>query len=314
MQLDAAITQYIVYRQALGERFHVNANILKSFCRAVGGETPIIEIPSDHVNEFLNGTGPITASWHVRYNALLGFYNYALSHGLVANSPLPTVKPKRPQSFVPYIYTHEELRRLLAATSSYQKNRGHLEPYMVRMVLLLLYGAGLRISEALSLKMVDVDLRQAVLTIRDSKFFTSRLVPLGTSLNEQLLQYAAHRQQAEHAQDDTALFFLKRNGKGVSVWNMDDAFERIRLVAGINRTDGGRYQPRLHDLRHSFAVHRLTSWYQEGKDVQRLLPHLSVYLGHRHLAATSVYLTMTPELLDQASQRFEHYALEGGLL
>jgi integrase/recombinase XerD len=312
MRLDSAITQYITYRKALGERFHVNVNILKSFCRAVGGETPITDISSVHVNEFLNGTGPVTASWHVRYNALLGFYNYALSHDLVGNSPLPTVKPKRPHPFVPYIYTHEELRRLLAATSIYQKNRGHLEPYMVRMLLLLLYGAGLRISEALSLKLVDVDLGQAVLTIRDSKFFTSRLVPLGTSLNEQLRQYAVHRQQAGHAQGDTALFFVKRNGRGVSVWNMADAFQRIRLVAGINRTDGARYQPRIHDLRHTFAVHRLTSWYREGKDVQRLLPHLSVYLGHRHLAATSVYLTMTPELLEQASQRFEHYALKGG--
>jgi integrase/recombinase XerD len=314
MRLDAAITQYIAYRKTLGECFHVNANILKSFYRGVGGETPIIDISSDHVDRFLYGTGPVTASWHVRYNALFGFYNYALSHDLVANSPLPIIKPKRPQPFVPYIYTQEELRRLLAATSSYQRNRGLLEPNMVRVVLLLLYGAGLRISEALSLKLADVDLGQRVLTIRDSKFFTSRLVPLGTSLNEQLLQYAAHRQQAGHAQDDTAPFFLKRNGKGVSVSNMAYAFQRIRVVAGIKRTDGARYQPRIHDLRHTFTVHRLTSWYREGKDVQRLLPQLSVYLGHRHLAATSVYLTMTPELLEQASQRFEHYALEGGLL
>jgi len=67
----------------------------------------------------------------------------------------------------------------------------------------------------------------------------------------------------------------------------------------------------LDFFRHSFAVHRLTSWYQEGKDVQRLLPQLSTYLGHRYLAATSVYLTMTPELLTLAAQRFEHYALKG---
>ena len=79
------------------------------------------------------------------------------------------------------------------------------------------------------------------------------------------------------------------------------AFQHIRLVAGINRTDGGRYQPRIHDLRHTFAVHRLTSWYQRARTCRDFLPHLSVYLGHRYLAATSVDLTMTPELLDQAS-------------
>ncbi len=313
MQLEVAVSKYTAYRKALGERFHVNAQILKSFCRSVGGEVPIREISSEQVDQFLNGTGPITASWHVRYNALLGFYNYALSHDVVANSPLPTVKPKRPQPFVPYIYKREELGRLLAAALTYRKNRGQLEPHMVRTLLLLLYGAGLRLNEALSLRLVDVDLGQAVLTIRDSKFFTSRLVPIGVSLNESLRQYVARRLQAGHAQGDTEPFFVKRNGGRVSINSVEHAFQRIRLAAGVNRTDGARYQPRLHDLRHSFAVHRLISWYREGKDVQRLLPHLSVYLGHRHLAATSVYLTMTPELLEQASQRFEHYALEGGL-
>ena len=80
--------------------------------------------------------------------------------------------------------------------------------------------------------------------------------------------------------------------------------------ANIQRTDGALEKPRLHDLRHSFAVHRLTSWYQQGADVQRLLQHLSVYLGHVHIRHTQVYLSMTPELLHQASQRFEGYAAE----
>jgi integrase/recombinase XerD len=313
MRLHDMITNYTAYRRALGERFHTNAQALKSFCRAIGGETELTDILPEQVNNFLNGTGPITASWHVRYDALNGFYRYALSRGLVGNSSLPTIKPRRPQPFVPYIYTHEELHRLLAAALTYQKHRGHLEPLMVKTLLILLYGSGLRLSEALSLRLADVDLGQAVLTIRDSKFFTSRLVPIGAPLNEKLRQYLAHRQQAGHAQFGDAPFFVKRNGQRVDAWNIEEAFRSIRQVAGINRTDGARYQPRLHDLRHTFAVHRLTSWYQEGKDVQRLLPMLSVYLGHRYLASTSVYLTMIPELLAQASQRFEHYALKGGL-
>lgn len=313
MRLDVVITNYTAYRRSLGERFHSNAQILKSFCRAIGGETDVTDILPEQVSRFLDGKGPITVYWHLKYDALLGFYRYALSRGLVGNSPLPTVKPKRPQPFVPYIYTEEELRRLLAAALTYQKNPGHLEPEMVKTMLLLLYGAGLRRSEALSLRLVDVDLGQAVLTIRDSKFFTSRLVPIGASLNEKLRQYLVHRQQAGHSQVDDAPFFVKRNGQRVNKWNIEQAFQSIRQVAGINRTDGARYQPRLHDLRHSSAVHRLIAWYREGKDVQRLLPQLSVYMGHRHLASTSVYLSMTPELLAEASQRFEHYALHGGL-
>ena len=88
------------------------------------------------------------------------------------------------------------------------------------------------------------------------------------------------------------------------------AFKRLREHAGVRRTDGSRYQPRLHDLRHSFAVHRLTVWYRQGADVQRLVYHLAVYLGHDRLAHTQVYLTMIPELLQQAGTRFERYACQ----
>ncbi len=91
---------------------------------------------------------------------------------------------------------------------------------------------------------------------------------------------------------------------------VENAFVRIRQKAEIKRTDNARYQPRLHDLRHTFAVHRLMSWYQENADVQQLLPILSVYMGHTYLAATSIYLTMTNDLLQEAGKRFEKYARE----
>jgi len=312
MRLDTVITNYIAYRRALGERFITEANRLKSFCHAIGGETELSDILPEQVNSFIRGTGPITLTWHAKYDALAGLYHYALSRGLATASPLPTIKPPRVTSFVPYIYTHEELRRLLAAALTYQTRRRFIDPYMVQTLLLLVYGAALRISEALSLRLADVDLKQAVLTIRDSKFFTSRLVPIGSLLNERLQQYAALRHQTGAAQTDDAPFFVKNNGQGVTTDNVEHVFPLIRRKAGISRTDGGRLQPRVHDLRHTFAVHRLTSWYREGKDVQKLLPHLSVFLGHRHLAYTSVYLTMTPELLTQASKRFEQYALKGG--
>jgi integrase len=86
------------------------------------------------------------------------------------------------------------------------------------------------------------------------------------------------------------------------------AFKQIRRHADLHCEGGPRRQPRLHDLRHTSAVHRLTTWYREGRDVQKLLPQLSVYMGHARLAATQVYLTMTPELLHEASLRFERYA------
>lgn len=313
MRLDVAIANYTAYRRALGERFKTQADWLRSFCRTIGGEKEVSDILPEQVNTFINGTGPVTLTWHSKYDALAGFFHYALSRGLATASPLPTIKPPRIVSFVPYIYTHDELRRLLSAASTYQTRRTFMDPYMMQTLLMLLYGAGLRISEALSLRLADVNLEEAVLTIRDSKFFTSRMVPIGSLLNKKLQQYAALRHQGGAAQTTDAPFFVKYNGQGVSKHNVEYAFPLIRRKAGISRTDGGRFQPRMHDLRHTFAVHRLTSWYREGKDVQKLLPQLSVYLGHRHLANTSVYLTMTAELLTQASERFERYALKGDI-
>jgi site-specific recombinase XerD len=177
------------------------------------------------------------------------------------------------------------------------------------MLILLLYGAGLRISEALSLRLTNVDLTAGLLTIRESKFYKTRLVPMGPDLADAVGQYVAQRAKAHPTQLDGELF-LTRTGTPVVRHTAENVFSRLRVRAGVLRHDGGRYQPRLHDLRHAFAVHRLVSWYRQGADVQRLLPQLATYLGHVHIAATQRYLTLTPELLHEASQRFERYARE----
>jgi integrase len=110
----------------------------------------------------------------------------------------------------------------------------------------------------------------------------------------------------------TTPFLATYDGRPVTHLTAELAFKRIRYEAGVKRTDGFYYQPRLHDFRHTFAVRRLVTWYREGKNVQRLLPHLATYLGHVSIRETSRYLTMTKELLDEASHRFELYASPGG--
>ncbi|MFH1259809.1 MAG: tyrosine-type recombinase/integrase [Elusimicrobiota bacterium] len=310
MNLFKAVTNYVAYHKTLGELFLTNERILKHFVRTVGQKANLSDVKPKQVNKFLRGTGAVTATWHVKHQALRGFYCYLISRGYIKISPLPLVVPKRPPPFLPYIYSRQELRSLLDASFTYQKNRGRLEPYMVRILLLLLYGAGLRIKETVSLTLADVDIDQALLTIRETKFHKTRLVPLGRQLNQALTQYAAKRKSDGYSQDPQSYFFIGRNGKSVNQFTMEQAFQRIREQANVRRTDGATYQPRLHDLRHTFAVHRLTTWYKQGADVQKLLPILSVYLGHHQLAATSVYLTMTPTLLHQANLRFENYALK----
>lgn len=108
--------------------------------------------------------------------------------------------------------------------------------------------------------------------------------------------------------NNEAFFFGTKGNKRLKRSAIDVIFQKIRQKAGIKRNDSARYQPRLHDLRHTFAVHRLVQWYKEGADVQKMLPLLSVYMGHTHIASTSVYLTMTGELLQEAGKLFEQYA------
>ena len=175
---------------------------------------------------------------------------------------------------------------------------------------MLLYATGLRISEALNLNLDDVDLNDRVLYVRRSKFYKTRLVPIGTDLTQVLREYAQRRHKRSRLDPD-APFLLTSRGERVLRAGAEQAFRWMRSQAEVRRQDqdGGRYQPRLHDLRHTAAVTRLVSWYREGVDVQRLLPQLATYLGHVHISGTQCYLSMTPELLQQASGRFEQFFL-----
>jgi len=308
MNVQDLVTQYLIYRRALGGRFNTTENVLRSFGRAIGSQIPVNGIRSKIVADFLSGTGPITRTWHFKYRALKGLFQFAVSRGHMTKVPLPTELPKSPSAFVPYIYSHDELRRLLMAISSCQRLPGRLEPPTLRAILFVLYGAGLRRGEALGLSVADVNLVNSILTIRDTKFFKSRLVPIGPDLTKVLSDYVRWRNDTHPAADAQSNFFIGRQGRKIHRWTLQDAFEQLREYAGVRRADGGRYQPRLHDLRHTFAVHRLTAWYRQGADVQRLIYHLSIYLGHARLSHTQVYLTMTPELLQRAGNLFEQYA------
>jgi len=309
MKLRNAISRYVAYKQAIGMVFETEATILNSFMKKVGPKVPLAKINSDSAIRYLNGRGSVTLFWHRKHDALSGLWRFAIQHGWTDRSPLPIRRPKKPIPFVPYIYSREELKRLLDGTSTYQQKWCKLEPITLRAILLLLYGAGLRISEPLRLSCADVDLAEGVLSVRFTKFYKSRRIALNGQLLPVLTEYDRGRRQLGLRRDGRDPFFTYKSGSTVRRFVVEDAFLRLRKHVGITRQNA-RYQPRLHDLRHSFAVHRLTAWYRTGADVQRLLPALSTHLGHISLSCTQRYLTMTPELLAEAALRFANYAGE----
>lgn len=304
--------EYVTFKQSIGMRFRAESVILSAFCRAMG-DIDIAQVSPCSVDNYLAGTGLLTVFWHRKFEALSGFYRYAISRGYTSLSPLPTIIPKRPATFKPYIYTNDEYRRLLDMTRILDKSRRCLvQTGTFRALLLLLYGTGLRISEALTLTLSDVDLPKSLLTIRNTKFFKTRWVPVGPQLSVELTAYSKMRQRIPRPARNESAFFASFQGRALKRGTMEKIFRRLCEQAGVRRIDGGRFQPRLHDIRHTFALNRLISWYRDGKDVQYLLPCLSTYLGHVNVAATQQYLIMTPELLHEASLRFQHYAFEGG--
>jgi site-specific recombinase XerD len=308
MNINDLVTRYIAFRKTLGERCNAAEETLRSFCRAVGPRKPVSQIRVKTTAAFLTGTGPLTGTWHKKYSVLKGLFRFAVSRGYLDNAPLPTQVPKCPPALGPYIYSRAEIRRLLDAIPLLQHPCAQIESQTIRAMVLLMYGAGLRRGEALRLSVADVDLTKSLLTIRDTKFFKSRLIPIGRQLTVVLSDYIRWRAAIHSSASAETHFFISRHGKAIRKRTLGTTFQRLLEHVDLRHTDGSHRPPRLHGLRHAFAVHRLTEWYRQGADVQRLVHHLSVYLGHAHLAHTQVYLTMTPELLQQANTLFERYA------
>jgi integrase/recombinase XerD len=307
MRLRDLVEGYIDYKRSLGRRFVSDAAVLRSFCRTLG-DIAVAEVRPELVLAFIAGSGPVTTRWGLKFCILRGFYRYAQERGFVPISPLPSHAPKLPPPLTPYIYSVEELKRLVAATDMLQTPQSPLRAPTMRSLLLLLYCTGMRIGEALSLTLQDVDLAERLLTVRDAKCFKTRLVPIGPRLTGILADYLSRRRQLPLPLAEASAFFATRTGIRLDYRVVNKLFGRLRQAARIQREPTARYQPRIHDIRHTAAVHRVIAWHRAGANVQQLLPHLATYLGHVDIRSTQSYLSMTPELLHAASLRFERYA------
>lgn len=207
----------------------------------------------------------------------------------------------------PYIYSPDEVRRLLDSARTYPSPRAPLRPIGLRTMLVLAYCAGLRVGELARLNLGDVALQSGTITIRETKFFKSRILPLSDSALSVLRQYLEARRDADAPQNpDAGLFWHDQGGSRYSAQTIARGLVGILRRAGI-KPPRGKTGPRVHDLRHSFVVNRILEWYRAGINPQGKLPFLATYLGHRDIHSTLVYITVTQDLLQQASERFRAF-------
>ncbi len=238
-------------------------------------------------------------TWSNRVVVIRKLADYMQVRDMEAYGP-PAVIHNKPSDFTPHIYTVSELKRIfeqadLVPSCPNCPNRGSVASLLFRM----LYGCGLRISEALSLTMADVDLDSGVLVVRNSKFGKSRYVPMSHTLTERCKQYAALTRSTASLD---APFFPAPDGGHYSHRGIYATFRYILENAGIPHTGRG---PRIHDLRHTFSVHCLRKWVLDGKDINAALPILSAYLGHKGLNATQGYLRLTADMYPEIMRTME---------
>jgi integrase/recombinase XerD len=301
--LRTQLDRYLALKDALGQERRRVERTLRSFLEFVDQQSSKRDISAQLVLDWVCSTQCGPAGQRLRLSRVRRFLQYLKVEWPETESPGFNLiaGPTRPN---PYIYSQEEIRRLIN-TAELLRPSGSLRPYTHAALIGLLASSGLRMGEALRLRDADVCLDQnpAVITVRESKFKKSRIVPVHPTTGAKLHDYRQRRGRSEW-------FFMDNRRKPLHPSLVREAFAWIRKKAGIAATGGRR--PTLHALRHTFAVNRLLGWHQEGVNVHSRLPHLSVYLGHVKPEYTYWYLTATPELLRQAGDVFERYA-EGGL-
>jgi integrase/recombinase XerD len=211
--------------------------------------------------------------------------------------------PRRP--YVQRVLTREEGKRFLTACVSFPRARcSPLRGVVHGTALILLYLTGLRLGEALRLTVGDVDRARGLLQVRQTKFGKSRLVPVSSDLMQRLQECGRLVEQRLGPRPSTALFFAGPTGKPVSPCALRDSFRDVLARAAIAPAGAGR-SPRLHDLRGTFAVHRLLRWYEQDADLEAKLPLLVTYLGHVGLRSSQRYLQLTKDLLGEVARRHQ---------
>ena len=310
LALDAAVQRFLEHKRVLGRRYDSEARELRLLVRYAEGcrVHGLDELTPELLEGFLASR---PRSRPRSFNHLLGvvrcLLDWAVAQQLLEASPLRARRRRTTAERIPFLFEPVQARRLLAAAAALPDNARALgRGPTYRTIFALCYGLGLRAGEACGLRLGDVDTERAMLVVRGGKFGKSRLVPHGPRMAALLAEQIERRHALGSRLAEAPLFSF--DGRTcVHPGSASGVFHRLVADLGLAVPEGVS-PPRLHDLRHSFAVGCLLRWYREGIDPASRLSQLSTFLGHVDPTSTAVYLTITPALLDEASRRFEAFA------
>jgi len=294
--LAGHVEDYLRLRRALGFKLRFPGQVLPAlaaYLEAAGATTVTAELAIAWAGQ-PQGVHPVV--WSHRLGAARGFARYLKTIDPAAEIPPDRIWPTKAPRRQPVILADSDIIRLVQAARL-------LNPALRAATFEAMFGliavTGLRLSEAIALDRADADLGDGLLTIRGTKSGRDRLVPLHPTVTSALAGYARRRDQLR-SDLATTRFFVSAVGKPVLERLADRAFAQLTERLGLRTADR---QPRIHDLRHTFAVRQLLAWHRDGQDVNAKMPVLSAYLGHVSPAGTYWYLTAVPELMELAAAR-----------
>ncbi len=300
--------RYVTHMRALGRRFVHQAWIIDRLCRFLAeheeadlGQTSFERWCVTHLQLHAN----VRRDYQRVVRKLCLYRQRTEPECFVPDaSRFPRRRPRR----TPVILGPTDIAKLLHAADGLQiRSVVPLRPAMMRLAVVLLYTAGLRRGELVHLCLGDIDLTDGTATIRDAKFYKSRLVPLSTDAQQELHAYMAQRLAVPwNVGPEAPLIGDHRHSHVIRQYHgpiIDYGLRQLCLIAGVQDSEGRL--PHVHDLRHSFALQALLRWHRNGADVQSCLPRLAMYMGHASIISTAYYLHWLPEVASTASHRFE---------
>jgi len=301
--LRAAVQEYLTLRRALGFKLREAGKALLEFVRFLEQHRAFYITTQLALSWAQQPSTVQPAEWARRLSVVRAFARHRSATDPRTEIPPDGLLPYRPKRARPYLYSDDEIRGLLRAALELP-GRGGLRPWTYHCLIGLLSVSGLRIGEARNLELPDVDLQAAVLTIRGAKFGKSRLVPVHASTRDVLADYLVRRKRCWATRPVSPYVFVSNWGNRLDGGEIHRTFYALSRQTGL-RGPSASHGPRLHDLRHRFAVTTLLRWYRAGEDAERRLPILSTYLGHVHVSDTFWYLSAWPELMREAMRRLE---------
>lgn len=296
MTLEEGINLYVQRKQSTGMSYSKGETTYRAFLRTVGN-LPLSKVNANHVSQFLSLSQNSARAFRRKHSLLRRFFEYWAAHGAISGLQMPANRPARPSNFLPYIFSKDEVRRLLRIAPLSKTPNDKIHDRTLRAAFLMLYATGATVGEVTRLINQDVDLQVGFIKFPGSCLKAGRTVPIGRDLLRVMRQFSSWKKRTG-AQSES--FFSRTDGRGINSSALRAYFERYRKKVGILGYRDSSQKPCLRDLRATFAVHQITSWIKKKKDLRVMLPALAAYMGNIGLESTERYLQLAPQRFQNA--------------